>query len=423
VIIHLGRSLNTASRTFVNKAHHFGKGLMQANKNLPALQSTTPFWRDERVLQILWQVIFVIGVAGFGYFLLNNMFDGLQKQGTVLGLNFLSQTSGFDISEPLIEYSRSSTYLRAFFVGLLNTLLVSFLGIIFSTILGIILGVARLSTNFIINRLAAIYLELIRNIPLLVFLIFWYTGVFLTLPRVQSAIILPGPIFLTNRGVAIPWGMPTETFKIYLWVMLAGLVIAGIVAFLLTQRGKQTGRMPLVTLWAPLTWILIVAVGWFVLPVAPLRTTLPFVSGFNMDGGLVLSPELMALLSALVLYTAAFIGEVVRAGIQAVPHGQMEASRALGLTNIQALRLVIFPQALRVIIPPLTSQYLNLTKNSSLAVAIAYPDVFYVSNTIQNQTGRAVEMISLVMLVYLTFSLITSVFMNWYNSRIQLAER
>jgi general L-amino acid transport system permease protein len=396
---------------------------MQANKNLPVSQSAIPFWRDERVLQILWQLIFVLGVAAFGYFLLNNMFTGLQRQGTVLGLSFLKLTSGFDIGEGLIEYSRNSTYLRAFIVGLLNTLMVSFLGIIFSTILGILLGVARLSTNFIINRLAAIYLELIRNIPLLVFLIFWYTGVFLALPRVRTAIILPGPIFLTNRGVAIPWGLATSTSKAYLWILLGGLLVAGGVAYLLIRRGKQTGRVPLVIVWAPLTWVLIAIAGWFLLPTPPLQTSLPFVSGFNMGGGLVLSPEFMALLSALVLYTAAFIGEVVRAGIQAVAPGQMEASRALGLNSLQSLRLVIFPQALRVIIPPLTSQYLNLTKNSSLAVAIAFPDVFYVTNTIQNQTGRAVEMISLVMLVYLTFSLITSGFMNWYNSHIQLAER
>lgn len=396
---------------------------MQANKNSTAPQSAIPFWRDERVLQILWQVLFVLGVAAFGYFLLNNMFTGLQKQGTVLGLSFLKLTSGFDIGESLIEYSRNSTYLRAFFVGLLNTLLVSFLGIIFSTLLGIVLGVARLSNNFIIKRLAAVYLELIRNIPLLVFLIFWYTGVFLTLPRVRAAIVLPGPILLTNRGVAIPWGQVTNTSGSYLWILLVGLIVAGGAAYLMIRRGKQTGRTPLIFVWAPVIWILIAIAGWLVLPEAPLKANLPVITGFNLGGGLVLSPEFMALLSALVLYTAAFIGEVVRAGIQAVPPGQMEASRALGLNTLQSLRLVVFPQALRLIIPPLTSQYLNLTKNSSLAVAIAFPDVFYVSNTIQNQTGRAVEMISLVMLVYLIFSLITSVFMNWYNNRIQLAER
>jgi general L-amino acid transport system permease protein len=396
---------------------------MEANKKSTTPQSAIPFWRDERVLQILWQALFVLGVAAFGYFLLNNMFAGLQKQGTVLGLSFLKLTSGFDIGEGLIEYSRNSTYLRAFYVGLLNTLLVSFLGIVFATILGMILGVARLSTNLIINRLAAVYLELIRNIPLLVFLIFWYTGVFLTLPRVRAAIILPGPVFLTNRGVAIPWGQPTDTSGSYLWILLAGLIIAGGAAYLMIRRGKQTGRAPMIIFWIPLIWILIAIAGWFVLPQAPLKASLPIITGFNLGGGLVLSPEFMALLSALVLYTAAFIGEVVRAGIQAVPPGQMEASRALGLTTLQSLRLVVFPQALRLIIPPLTSQYLNLTKNSSLAVAIAYPDVFYVSNTIQNQTGRAVEMISLVMVVYLIFSLITSVFMNWYNNRIQLAER
>lgn len=382
-----------------------------------------PLWRDERFLKVAGQVIFALVIASIAYLLLRNMVEGLRRQGTVLGLSFLSQTSAFDIGEYLIEYSRNSSYLRAFQVGILNTLLVSLLGIIFSTVLGVVVGVASLSTNILVNRLSRAYIEFIRNIPLLVLLIFWYSAVFLKLPRVREAITLPGPTYLTNRGVGIPWGVPTATFDAYLWVLLIGLAVAAILAFLMVRRGRQTGRTPLVALWSPLLFLGIATTGWLVLPAPPLETSLPYVKGLNLDGGLILSPEFMAILSGLVLYTAAFISEVVRAGIQSVAKGQLEAARALGLSSFETLRLVVFPQALRVIIPPLTSQYLNLTKNSSLAIAIGYPDLFYVSNTIINQSGRAVEMISLVMLSYLIMSLLTSAFMNWYNQRVRLVER
>jgi general L-amino acid transport system permease protein len=382
-----------------------------------------PFWRDERYLQILGQVIFIAAVLFVGYVISRNMVAGLRKQGMTLGLDFIQVTSGFDIGEKLIEYSRSSTYLRAFVVGLLNTLLVSVLGIIFSTILGIILGIARLSSNFLINRLASFYLELIRNLSLLVFLIFWYLGVFLKLPKVNQAVIWPGPIYLTNRGVGIPWGIPTASFGTYRWILFFGLLLAIGVAYYLNDRGRRTGRPPLTAAWATGTFLVVAIIGWFVLPLSPIQLDFPYVKGLNLDGGRILSPEFMALTSGLVLYTAAFIGEVVRAGIQSVSKGQVEAARALGLNSFQTLRLVVFPQALRVIIPPLTSQYLNLTKNSSLAIAVGFSDLFYVSNTIINQSGRAVEMITLVMATYLTLSLLTSVFMNWYNQRIRLVER
>ncbi len=382
-----------------------------------------PFWRDERYLQILGQVIFIAAVLFVGYLISRNMVAGLRKQGMTLGLDFIKGTSGFDIGEKLIDYSRSSTYLRAFAVGLLNTLLVSVLGIIFSTIFGIVLGVARLSSNFLINRLASFYLELIRNLSLLVFLIFWYLGVFLKLPRVNDAVIWPGPIYLTNRGVGVPWGIPTASFGTYRWILLFGLLLAIGVAYYLREQGRRTGRPPLTVAWATGTFLIVGIIGWFVLPVSPLQWDFPYVKGLNLSGGKILSPEFMALTSGLVLYTAAFIGEVVRAGIQSVSKGQVEAARALGLNGFQTLRLVVFPQALRVIIPPLTSQYLNLTKNSSLAIAVGFSDLFYVSNTIINQSGRAVEMITLVMATYLTISLLTSVFMNWYNQRIRLVER
>ncbi len=382
-----------------------------------------PFWRDERYLQLLGQVVFIAIVLLFGYFIFGNMVAGLRRQGMTLGFDFIRGTAGFDIAEKLIEYSRGATYLRAFQVGLLNTLLVSVVGIIFSTIFGVILGVARLSSNFLVNRLAAFYLELIRNLSLLVFLIFWYLGVFLKMPRVNEAVVWPGSIYLTNRGVGIPWGIPTESFGTYRWILLFGLFLAIVVAYILNEQGKRTGRPPLTLVWATGAFLLIAVVGWFVLPVSPLALDVPFVKGLNLSGGLILSPEFMALTSGLVLYTAAFIGEVVRAGIQSVSRGQVEAARAVGLNAFQTLRLVVFPQAMRVIIPPLTSQYLNLTKNSSLAIAVGYSDLFYVSNTITNQSGRAVEMFSLVMATYLSFSLITALFMNWYNQRIRLVER
>jgi general L-amino acid transport system permease protein len=243
------------------------------------------------------------------------------------------------------------------------------------------------------------------------------------LPRVKDAVIWPGDIFLTNRGVGIPWGLPTDSYPTFRLILIIGIILAFIVFFTLRAYSNRTGRAPLTTLWTLLTFIIVATIGWFVLPERPLTIDLPVIQGLNISGGKVLSPEFMALTSGLVLYTSAFIGEVVRSGILSVSKGQVEAAHALGLNSFQTLRLIVFPQALRVIIPPLTSQYLNLIKNSSLAIAVGYPDVFYISNTIQNQTGRAVEMISMVMLTYLIFSLITSVFMNWYNQKIKLVER
>ncbi|MCW5874611.1 MAG: ABC transporter permease subunit [Anaerolineales bacterium] len=391
--------------------------------NAHKASASPPFWRDERVLKLLAQVIFGAAVLFFGNMLFGNMVNGLRQQGTTLGLSFLQNTSGFDLAETLNSYTRSSAYWQAFMAGLYNTLLVSAVGILFATILGVILGVARLSSNVLVRFLATAYLELMRNLSLLVFLIFWYLGVFLKLPLVREAITWPGNVLLTNRGIAIPWGLPTETWPTFKLFLIAGLVLAIALILYFRWQGKRTGKSPLAIVWAPLAFLAVAVAGWLLQPSAPLSLDLPAVQGLNIRGGRIFTPEFMALVSGLVLYTAAFIGEVVRAGIQAVSKGQVEASRALGLSSFQTLRLVVFPQALQVIIPPLTSQYLNLTKNSSLAIAVGYPDLFYVSNTILNQSGRAVEMITLVMLTYLFFSLVTSVFMNWYNARARLVER
>lgn len=387
-------------------------------------QVSPPFYRDERVLSVLSQVLVIGLVLGLGLFLYTNMIRGLSEKHTVaISFAFLRQTAGFDIGESLISYSRQDTYARAFVVGLLNTFQVALLGILFATALGIFIGVMRLSPNFLINRIAAIYIDIFRNIPLLVLLIFWAQAVFLKLPRVAEALILPGPIFLSNRGVALPWGIPTDSWGTYLAVLGAGVVLGTGVAFVLREQGKRSGRMPLLPLWFLLTLAAVGLVGWLVIP-QPLTLEQPFLDGFNTKGGMVLSQQFMALVSGLVIYTAAFIAEIVRAGIQSVSKGQREAATAMGLSPTQTLRLVIFPQALRVMIPPMTSQYLNLTKNSSLAIAIGYPDLFAVAgNTILNQTGREIEVFALLMSIYLSLSLLTSLLMNLYNRHIRLVER
>ena len=380
------------------------------------------FWRDDRFIQAAVQVIVVAVVAGLLYLAFRNMADSLARQGVTLGFGFLENAAGFDLGESLIPYSNTDTFARALLAGLLNTLLVSVLGIVFSTVLGIAVGIARLSGNWLVNRLAWLFVELMRNVPLLVLLIFIYTAIFLKLPRVRQAISV-GPIYLSNRGVAIPWGEPTETWPLYLAWLGAAVGLAILVALGLRWWQARSGRPKPIALPALAVWLGLAAIGWFILPQPPLRLTQPEIAGFNFKGGRTLTPEFMALLLGLVIYTAGFIGEVVRAGIQSVPKGQIEAARALGLNGRRTLQLIIFPQALRVIVPPLTSQYLNLTKNSSLAVAIAYPDLFGVAGTVINQTGRAVEVIAIVMIVYLSVSLFTSVLMNWYNRRVRLVER
>jgi general L-amino acid transport system permease protein len=380
------------------------------------------FWRDERVIQVAAQILFLALVIWVGSIALRNMLTSLQQQGLVLGFDFLNSGAGFDISDAPIPYSSTDTFARALQVGLLNTILVSVLGIVLSTLLGIVVGVARLSSNWLVNRIAWVFVEVMRNVPLLVLLVFIYTAFFLKLPRARQALSF-GPIYLSNRGVAVPWGEPTDTWSLYVSVLIGALIAGAVVGLAMRWWQNRSGRPRPQVVPSLLTMTLIALIGWFALPQPPLALSLPEIAGFNFRGGQVLSPEFMALLIGLVIYTAAFIGEVVRAGIQAVPKGQIEAARALGLNPARTLRLVVFPQALRVIIPPVTNQYLNLTKNSTLAVAIGYPDLFAISGTIINQTGRAVEMIAVVMAVYLMLSLVTSLVMNWYNRRVRLVER
>ena len=380
-------------------------------------------WRDERFLRLLGQIVFLVILATFLGYLARNMLNNLRQQGMGLGFDFLPLTAGFDIGEHLIPYDRSQTYLRAFEVGLLNTALVAGLGIFFATILGVFFGIARLSSNFLIQAIARAYIEFLRNMPLLVLLIFLYTGIFIQFPKVRQAITLPGPVLISNRGIAIPWGTPTDTFPLFVRILGIGILLAITLSLGLSWFGRRTGRAPLVWLWSILIFIAAAVAGWIALPSAPLKLDTPTVQGLRLAGGQQLSPEFMALLSGLVVYTSAFIADVVRSGILAVSRGQVDAAKSLGMSGFHIMRLIVFPQALRVIVPPLTSQYLNLTKNSSLAVAIGYPELFHVAGTVNNQSGRAVEVIVLVMSIYLSISLITSAFMNWYNRRVRLVER
>jgi general L-amino acid transport system permease protein len=383
------------------------------------------FWRDIRFLQVLAQVVFILLVALAAGFLYANVSANLARQGLTVGYGFMNNPASFDIGESHIPYQASNSYGRALLVGLVNTLVVSALGILFATIVGIIAGVARLSTNWLISKFAAAYVGVIRNTPLLIQLMFWYFGVIVQLPAVKEASALPGSIYLTGRGVYLPWyeAMPTfDAWGIYIWIALASLVIIWIIF----RQAQNRSSLPL-PLWWYLAYllvpVLIVWIGFTLQPEPPLRASIPELTGLNFRGGLRWTPEFAALLFGLVVYTGAFIAEIVRAGIQAVSRGQVEAARSLGLTTGQALRLIVFPQALRVIIPPLTSQYLNLAKNSSLATAIGYPDLFRIASTVSNQTGAVVEVILIMMLSYLSMSLFTSLLMNIYNNRVRLVER
>ena len=381
-----------------------------------------PWWRDPDKLGLLYQGVALTVVFLFGYYIFTNTQANLERQSIATGFGFLANEAGFEIGEKLINYSAANSYARALTVGILNTLKVSFIGIILTTLLGIIVGIARLSSNWLVSRLAAIYIEVLQNIPVLLQLFFWYAIFHDTLPMPRQSWNPITTIFLNNRGLYYP--VP-EAHPVHGW-MFAALIGAMLLGYLVKRWAKArqdaTGRIfPTgltvggLLLGLPLfTWL----VGG-----APTAMDVPQLSGFNFKGGLNLSPEFGALLLGLVLYTSAFVAEIVRSGIQAISKGQTEAAMSIGLRPGRILTLVILPQALRVIIPPLTSQMLNLTKNSSLAVAIGYPDFVSVANTTINQTGQAIEGVALIMVVYLFLSLLTSAFMNWYNKKKALVER
>ena len=388
-----------------------------------ALNSTTiPFWRDVRVLRVLLQVLFLLGVLLLAGILYMNMLRGLNNLGLTLNLEFLENEAGFDISEG-IEYAPSDTYLKAFWVGVVNTLKVSLIGIVCATILGLVVGIARLSSNWLIRTVAAVYVECFRNVPLLLQILFWYTAVILQLPRVRDSISLFGDVFINQRGVYLPSPEPTSGFKVWSVYLLVGLIVAAILYVLRARQLRQLEMPGFRAKWALPAFLIIALIGWFLTPEKPFRLDPPVLRGFNFVGGISLSPEFSALLIGLSVYTGAFIAEVVRSGIQAVVKGQREAAKAVGLSEAQTLQLVVLPQAVPIIVPPLTSQYLNLAKNSSLAIAIGFPDVFSIGNTMMLQTGQSIPVFAMIMVSYLIMSLTTSAAMNWYNRWINRVRR
>jgi general L-amino acid transport system permease protein len=386
------------------------------------------FLYDPNVRGIFYQALLVVVVVYLFYMAATNAIENLQRAKIASGFGFLENAAGFDISQTLIQYSAAgSTYGEAFVVGLLNTLLVSAIGIFFATILGFLVGIARLSSNWMVRKVSMVYVELLRNIPLLLQLLFWYIAVLGPLPQPRNSLEMGAGFFINSRGLF----MPRPLYAADAWVVLAAIAIGvvGTIAFRLWARKQQeqTGRqypVGLVTLGLVLglpfvTWLILALVG-----TNPISFEVPRKGTFNLQGGMQILPEFVALLIGLVTDTAAFIAEVVRAGILAVSKGQTEAAGALGLRPGQVLRLVVIPQAMRVIVPPLTSQYLNLTKNSTLAVAIGYPDLVQVfMGTVLNQTGQAIEVVVITMGVYLTISLLTSFVMNVYNRRVAIVER
>jgi general L-amino acid transport system permease protein len=382
------------------------------------------FYNDPKVRSVIYQLALCAVVAFVVYGATTNAIEHLQRAHIASGFGFWDQTAGFDISQTLISYSsQASTYGRAFWVGLLNTLLVAGLGVVFATILGFVVGISRLSKNWLLAKVATGYVETIRNIPLLLQLLFWYNAVLKTLPEMRDSVVILRGTYLNNRGLFLPRPQFLSGFDVVAVAALAGLIAA--VVFYLWERRRQerTGqRGPVFTV----TLALIVGLPLIVLALKgfPLTFDYPRAGRFNIAGGIEVLPEFAALLFGLSIYTAAFIAEVVRAGILSVSRGQIEAAYSLGLRPRPTLRLIVVPQAMRVIIPPLTSQYLNLTKNSTLAVAIGYPDLVQVfTGTVLNQTGQAVEVVAITMLVYLTISLVTSFAMNLYNRRVALVER
>jgi general L-amino acid transport system permease protein len=378
---------------------------------------------DPRLRSIAYQAVLCAAIAFLVYGAISNAAENLARAKIASGFEFWNTTAGFDISQTLIPYSTLSTYGRAFWVGLLNTLLVAALGIFFATILGFVIGILRLSKNWLVARLAGGYVEIIRNLPLLLQLLFWYNAVLKALPELRESIVIPGGGFLNNRGLFVPQPFAAEGFRFVVVALVAGVVAAFVYRIWARKRQERTGEQAPVLLIALALVIGLPAIVFVVLG-APVELGYPQRGRFNIHGGIEILPEFVALLFGLVIYTAAFIAEAVRAGILAVSHGQTEAAYSLGLRPQPTLRLIVIPQAMRVIVPPLTSQYLNLTKNSSLAVAIGYPDLVQVfTGTVLNQTGQAVEVVAITMAVYLSISLVTSLFMNWYNARIALVER
>ena len=378
-------------------------------------------WRSQAFRGLVYQVLALILLALGLWDLGHNTLLNMRERGIHSGYDFLLQTAGFDIGESLMGFDSNESYLKAFWVGLSNTLRVAILGIVLTTILGTLVGVGRFSRNALVRGLCMAYVEFFRNIPILLQLLMWYLLFTELLPDSQEAWQV-GSVYLSKGGLSFPVPIWAAGHAWAATGLVAGLMLAWMYRRWAVAQFEATGRVRSM-FWVPLALVLALGVLGWLLGGAPTATRAPIKGEFAIEEGGALTPEFMAVLLGLVLYTASFVAEVVRAGIQSVARGQSEAAAALGLNRQHEMRVVMLPQALRVIIPPMTNQYLNLTKNSSLAVAIGYPDVVSIANTAINQTGRAVECISIVMLIYLTTSLLTSGFMNWYNARAAIKER
>ncbi len=378
---------------------------------------------DPTVRGIAYQVALAVFLVGFGWWIFNNTVENLRAANIASGFGFLSDRAGFDIAQKPIEFTPDDTHGRAFLVSLVNTVIVAVLGIIGATVLGFLAGVARLSPNWLLSKVAMVYVETFRNVPLLLQLLFWYKAVLSVLPGPRQGIVLPLASNLSNRGLIIPRPVTGDGFGAVEVAFLVAIAVVFGLSRWASRRQEATGQI-FPTFRVGVAVLIGLPLVVFILVGMPLGFEYPELKGFNFVGGFVIKPELMALLLGLIIYTGAFIAEVVRAGILAISHGQTEAAFALGLKPGVTMRRIIIPQAMRVIIPPLTSQYLNLTKNSSLAVAVGYPDLVAVfAGSTLNITGRAVEVIFITMGVYLTISLITAFFMNWFNARVALIER
>lgn len=378
---------------------------------------------DKRVRDWFYQIALVLGLVGLTVFFVRNASENMVKAGIASGFDFLWRNSGIDVPFVLTDYTRASTVLDLFWAGVANTMLVTIVSVVLATALGFVVGIARLSSHWLLSTVAGAYIEFVRNIPLLFFVLFWYFGVIAALPAPRDSVSVFGVAFLNNRGLTIPLPDAPANFRWALAAILLSWLAHGLVSLWARRRKDRTGQdAPMLAIGLVLIVLVpVLAVTWASLAT---RWDIPVLRGFNYRGGFVVIPEFVALLAALVTYTAGFIAEIVRGGIQAVPHGQIEAASALGLRPVRTLRLVTIPQALRVMIPPLTNQYLNVLKNSSFGAAIAYPDVVSLfMGSALNNTGQAIEIIAMTLAVYLVIGLAVSAFMNWYNARIALVTR
>ncbi len=379
-------------------------------------------WNDPKTRSIFFQALLVLVLLFLGYEIVSNTIANLQRLNKDFGFDFLKRTAGFDIIQTLVPYTSASNFGTALYVGFLNTVLISVLSIIAATIIGFVVGLMRLSKNWLASRIATLYIEVFRNVPLLLWIFVFYSAIRQPLPDVRNALSLFSSFFLSKKGLM----MPKPLFGDGAWIALAGLVVAIVLAIVIARWSKArqaaTGQ-PFPVFLTSLALILGLPLLGFAVAGFPLTWEFPALTGFNFTGGLAVLPEFIALFLALSIYTATYIAEAVRAGVLSVSHGQTEAAHALGIGNGSTLRLVVVPQAMRVVIPPLASTYLSLTKNSSLAVAIGYPDLVATGGTVLNQTGKAIEIVSLWMVVYLSLSLLTSLLMNWFNNRMKLVER